>query len=214
MVIRLFLTKVKKQILPSGSTTTSISDGSEESKTTRQRRAEEQLALAIRELRQSLSLTQVQLASALGMTPTSIYRYEAGSSFPDVNTLASFWQFSIRQGSPAAIAFTAILAGAVPALQPILEASFQIDPESLKSATDSRLTPEEGLLVMAFMKLLHAPSTDPLATMARKISQTLLEPWYQLSKKELSQHVQEYFRQAFRSAKQTVETRTKPTKKK
>jgi DNA-binding XRE family transcriptional regulator len=205
---------VKKVTLPNRPTTKSISDASEQPKETRQRTPEEQLAVAIRELRQSLSLTQVQLAMALGMTPTSIYRYEAGSSFPDVNTLALFWQFSITKESPAAIAFTAILASAVPALQPVLEASFELDPGGLASATESRLTPQEGLLVMAFMKLLHAPPTDPVATMARKVSETLLEPWYEQSKKELSQQIQKHFRQTFRSAKQTTETQEKPVKKK
>ncbi|MBV8549749.1 MAG: helix-turn-helix transcriptional regulator [Acidobacteriaceae bacterium] len=204
-----------KRPAPQGSSTNkSISDASDESRGPKHRTPEEQLAVAIRELRQSLSLTQVQLATALGITPTSIYRYEAGSSFPDVNTLASFWQFAINKGSPAAIAFTAILASAIPALQPVLENAFQIDAERLASASETRLTPDEGLLVMAFMKLLHSPPTDPLARMARKVCETLLEPWYEQSKKELSQHIQEHFRQAFRSSKQPTETSPKPARTK
>jgi DNA-binding transcriptional regulator YiaG len=94
MMLPLALPFVKKTSSP---TEESNRDSSDQATTKAQRTPEEELALAIRELRQSLSLTQVQLAAALGITPTSVYRYEAGSSFPDVNTLASFWQIRYRQ---------------------------------------------------------------------------------------------------------------------
>lgn len=204
---------MKKPALQGSSTIKSNSNPSDESRETKHHPPEEQLASAIRELRQSLSLTQVQLATALGIAPTSIYRYEAGSSFPDVNSLASFWQFAINKRSPAAITFTAILASAIPALQPVLESSFQIDPETLGNAEETRLTPDQGLLVMAFIKLLHSSATDPLASMARKVCQTLLEPWYEESKKELSQQIQKHFRQAFRASKQPTKGGPKPTAK-
>lgn len=211
-MLRLFrVPQVKKT---DSSTRKPTPHSADESSREAQRSPEDRLPLAIRELRQSLALTQVQLAAALGITPTSIYRYEAGTSFPDLNTLASFWQFAINKGSPATIALTAILASAIPALQPVLETSFQIDTEKLANTTETKLTPEEGLLVMAFMKLLKAPSGDPVAAMARKLSETLLEPWYEQSRKELSQHIQEHFRQAFRSSKPPAKAAQIPAPKK
>jgi len=45
------------------------------------------LGTAIRKYRQKAGLTQAQLAIALGLAPTSIYRYEAGVSMPDVGAL-------------------------------------------------------------------------------------------------------------------------------
>jgi transcriptional regulator with XRE-family HTH domain len=179
-----------------------------------QRTPEEQLAVAIRELRQSLSLTQVQLAAALGITPTSVYRYEAGSSFPDVNTLARFWQFAVNKKSPAAIPFTAILAAAIPALQPVLEPPFQVDSAKLGSSREPKLTPEEELLVMAFVKMLQSSPIDPLAKIARRVSETLLEPWYEQSKKELSEQIHEHFGQAFKGPKEAAEEARKHTGKK
>jgi hypothetical protein len=88
-----------------------------------------------------------------------------------------------------------------------------VDPAKLATSNEAKLTADEGLLVMAFVKLLHASATDPIAKMARRVSETLLDPWYEQSKKELSEQIHEHFGQASEASKQAGGAASKLTGK-
>jgi transcriptional regulator with XRE-family HTH domain len=50
----------------------------------------------VRNLRKSLGLTQVQLAEKLGITATSVHRYESGSSTPGVAILGDLFELACQ----------------------------------------------------------------------------------------------------------------------
>src|SRR3954464_1191744 len=83
----------------------------------------EAVAKALRKLRNDLAITQVQLANAIGTTPTSIHRYEAQASAPDLAMLVAFWDFALRNGSLATTDFAEIIAYNFEPLRPLLEAA-------------------------------------------------------------------------------------------
>jgi transcriptional regulator with XRE-family HTH domain len=61
----------------------------------------DELALAIKEIRRAGSLTQARLAREVGLAPTSIYRYEAGSR-PDTAALFALTRYAEQKGLTAA----------------------------------------------------------------------------------------------------------------
>jgi DNA-binding XRE family transcriptional regulator len=140
------------------------------------------VASAIKKLRDDLDLTQVQLANSLGITPTSIYRYEAEASTPDAATAAMLWNFALQNGSSSAIDFSEMLANMIEPLRPFLEAA-SADQEKLLQSTGIQLKPDDRILVMALIKMLQGPAPDQTIT---KVLSLLLEPWKEQAKAEFA----------------------------
>jgi transcriptional regulator with XRE-family HTH domain len=134
---------------------------------------------AIRELRVQLGLSQFQFASELGITPTSIYRYEAGTSVPNAEVLTRLLQnavshqlFDVARHFASAWSDRTGLTFSVEASQtgmnnPLLQAV-------------SRLRPDQQLAVMSFVQMLEH-STDQTTDRMIKV---LLEPWLERAKQE------------------------------
>jgi len=127
---------------------------------------------AIRKLRRERSLTQVQLANALGIAPTSVYRWEAGSSVPDMPMLVSLWHFALESGSAAATVFSDALTELAGPLKPLFETSSRAR-QSVIDKTAQTLEPEQQILVMAFIEMVRR-GADPVS---EKVMRLLLEPW-------------------------------------
>jgi transcriptional regulator with XRE-family HTH domain len=137
------------------------------------------LGSAIRELRVQLGLSQFQFASELGITPTSIYRYEAGTSVPNAEVLSRLLQnavshqlFDVARDFASAWSDRTGLTFSIQGSQtgkndPLLEAI-------------SRLRPDQQLAVMSFVQMLEH-GTDQTADRMIKV---LLEPWLERAKQE------------------------------
>jgi transcriptional regulator with XRE-family HTH domain len=149
---------------------------------------QKQLGAAIREFRQKSKLTQAQLAVTIGIAPTSVYRYEAGSSSPDVGALQRLFMFADREKNEAAKRsfFEALCAktGVDPR-------DFQLtffgksSANSLSALQQLRvkgknLTPKEQLLTIAFILMIRNNTEDS----SDKMMRVLLEPWMNEAKSE------------------------------
>jgi transcriptional regulator with XRE-family HTH domain len=141
----------------------------------------------IRKYRQEIGLTQAQLASALGLAPASIYRYEAGLSTPDVGALqklyihadgasnelakAMFFEAICEKTGLDPAQFQTLLSGPRPA---------RASPSKTFTIEGGPLTPREWLLAIALV-LMTRKNTDHSAD---KMIRLLLEPWMKEAKEE------------------------------
>jgi transcriptional regulator with XRE-family HTH domain len=126
----------------------------------------------IREFRNSLGLTQVQFASETGITPTSVYRYEAETNIPNNDILARILQFAVKKQALKAVQNLAdVLAGR--------SAVFFIDGMDETSDTAPllaairRLGLEQQVVIMAAVSMLQESSDKT----ALRIFTNLVEPW-------------------------------------
>jgi transcriptional regulator with XRE-family HTH domain len=126
---------------------------------------------AIRNLRRELGLTQVQFAAELGITPTSVYRYEVGSSVPTSDILVKILQRAVDRQLPTLV-------------QDLTDAIAKrtglnlFEGEHLSSETPfiralSTLRLEKQMLVMAVVSML-LESEDSTDT---RVLEALLVPW-------------------------------------
>jgi DNA-binding XRE family transcriptional regulator len=147
------------------------------------------LGKAIRKYRRDIGLTQAQLAVALGIAPTSIYRYEAGTSTPDVGALQKLYLHSEnQQNSEAKKLFYDALTDKVGLG---LTLGNRGDAASSNTGTASSLrnvlvqgrplTPREQLLAVALVIMLRNNLNDS----SDKMMQLLLEPWMKAAKDDL-----------------------------
>jgi len=147
------------------------------------------LGKAIRKYRREIGLTQAQLAVALGIAPTSIYRYEAGTSTPDVGALQKLYLHSEnQQNSEAKKLFYDALTDKVGLG---LTLGNRGDAASSNACTASSLrnvlvqgrplTPREQLLTVALVIMLR----NNLNESSDKMMQILLEPWMKAAKDDL-----------------------------
>lgn len=146
---------------------------------------------AIRKYRQEVRLTQAQLASALGLAPASIYRYEAGLSAPDVAGLQKLYIHADGTSNESAKAiffraicektgldpaqFRALLSGPTPEGKAPEQHSFKT-----LSIEGKQLNPRERLLAIAFVLMIRN-NTD---NSADKVMRLLLDPWMKQAKDE------------------------------
>ncbi|HEX3682153.1 MAG TPA: helix-turn-helix transcriptional regulator [Bryobacteraceae bacterium] len=128
---------------------------------------------ALRKLRKERGLTQVQLANALDIAPTSIYRWEAGASSPDMSMLLGLWHFAMRTGtSEAAAELAHVLMEESPVLKPLVEQTRFEAQKSLEEWAGS--LPEDQQNLVAGLIAFLQESTDETA---HKIIKVILEPW-------------------------------------
>ena len=127
---------------------------------------------AIRALRKDCLLTQVDFASALGVAPASVYRWEAGTSNPDFELVISLWSLAAKHRSATATFFEEFLGDRIDAIKPLFAAAQAPVVEALESAI-ADLSPDQQQLVFAFVAMLKN-NKDPTATQMMRL---LLEPW-------------------------------------
>jgi len=127
---------------------------------------------AIRALRKDCLLTQVDFASALGVAPASVYRWEAGTSNPDFELVIALWSLAAKHRSATATFFEEFLGGRIDAIKPLFAATQAPVVEALDSAI-ANLSPDQQQLVFAFVAMLK-DNQDPTATQMMRL---LLEPW-------------------------------------
>jgi len=136
------------------------------------------VAAAIRDLRTELRFTQVQFAAELGITPTSVYRYEAGSSTPTNEILAKILQYAVSRQLLHAVQNFADAFSKRTGLG-VFEGE-DLGPESPLIGAIGRLRLEQRMLVMALVKMLGEGSD----TSGDRIIRILLEPWIEKAKQE------------------------------
>ncbi len=131
----------------------------------------------IKELRREHKLTQVQLAVALGLSPATVYRYEAGTR-PDTSALLSLLKFAEKSG-PAAVrnALREIVSERIMLPGDSEQARREHPGEASFGRTLTRATAElndeERLRMLAFISFLRE-NTD---LTAEKMLALLLQPW-------------------------------------
>ncbi len=147
-----------------------------------------ELAQAIRHFRNAVGLTQAQLAVAVGIAPTSIYRYEAGTTAPDLRTLQRLYLFADHKGDQAA---SSIFLAAARDKAGVGDAEIESSLQALGKGSGAvrlqdvaiqgkKLVPREQLLVTAFILMFRNNTEESSERMMR----LLLEPWMKEAKAE------------------------------
>ncbi len=128
------------------------------------------IAAAIRQLRHDLGLTQVQLAVEVGITPTTVYRYEAATNTPTNDILAKILQFAVKKQSLGAVQTLAEILASRTGLN-MFGSDMQSETPFLRSLASLRL--EKRLLIMAALFMLQEDADQT----AIRVFEHLVEPW-------------------------------------
>ncbi len=144
-----------------------------------------EIALAIKHLREDLGMTQIELASAIGIASTSIYRYEAGMNEPNIEVLSKLSDVARERAKPAlAVEFGHLLWNRVrPASK---QDNAIVDRAAAIAKRQQELTPDEQLIIMACLRMVRE-NVDPTT---KKMFRILLEPWIEKVRQEKSWHRQ------------------------
>jgi transcriptional regulator with XRE-family HTH domain len=130
------------------------------------------IAQAIKNLRKDRNLTQAQLAAALEIAPTSVYRWEAETSAPDLGMVLNLWHFAVLFGSGTAATFADILITGSPILKPLVAGARAEAQRSLEDWAGTLPEDHQNLVagLIHFLKEGDDKTTE-------KILRVLLEPW-------------------------------------
>jgi DNA-binding XRE family transcriptional regulator len=110
------------------------------------------LGPTIRNLRRDCKMTQVEFAHALGVTPASVYRYEAGTTSPSTDTLFKLYKMaSERAHGPSEHVFHQVMQGRSYSMP--VGAPGDSGPAVLQ-AQATQLSEQQLVLVLALMRLL------------------------------------------------------------
>jgi transcriptional regulator with XRE-family HTH domain len=138
------------------------------------------MAEEIREFRKSVGLTQAQFATAVGITPTTVYRYEAGTNAPTNDVLAKILQFAVKQQSLKAVQIFGKVLGERSGLLFVDGGGHGDGAESAISNAISKLPLERQLEIMAAVLMIEEGSDSTALRMFRN----LIEPWLSRAKQE------------------------------
>ena len=138
------------------------------------------LAAAVKKLREESGLTQVQLANRLGIAPTSVYRYEAGSSTPDLKLLQKFFALAVKLRLPTTTRELSDALSERTGIDLSLQRELNERQGFIESAV-TRLKPHEQVLVMVFIKMLREKKDD----VTERITRALLEPFINAAEEEM-----------------------------
>jgi|SRR5581483_5351285 len=130
------------------------------------------IAHAIRDLRKHSGMTQLEFATTLNVTPTSIHRWEAGTSSPDFEMVVSLWSFAVERGSPTSKYFADFLTSRTEAIRPLFRAKELPEIQALEGEI-ATLSSDQRHLVFAFLRMLKNGHDDT----AEKVIRVLLEDW-------------------------------------
>jgi transcriptional regulator with XRE-family HTH domain len=141
------------------------------------------ISKAVKRFRLACDQTQVEFAIALGIAPTSIHRYEAGTSIPDFPVLKKLLDYAVKRGD----------SGAQETFMRELGTRMGLDPQAIENpsgGTDAlsavhlegeRLSKDEKARVVALVLLLRhsADSTN------RSVIEAVLQPWMSKARETL-----------------------------
>jgi DNA-binding XRE family transcriptional regulator len=131
------------------------------------------LGPTIRNLRRDCKLTQVEFAHALGVTPASVYRYEAGTTSPSTDTLFKLYKMaSERSHGPSEHVFHQIMQGRSPSIAAVAPAD---SGAALLQAQATQLSEQQLALVLALMRLLSDSTQSEKAVYT--VLRALVEPY-------------------------------------
>ncbi len=147
-----------------------------------------ELGSLIRTFRQRANLTQAQLAVKIGIAPTSIYRYEAGQSTPDVGALQRLFLYAdLERDEGAKEVFFDALCEKAGLDRNQFEQSLRAQHWTHEKrglgdvlVQGKHLTPREQMLTVAFVSMLRNNTDESSDKMLR----LLLEPWMKGAKEE------------------------------
>ena len=121
---------------------------------------------AIRALRKDCLLTQVDFASALGVAPASVYRWEASTSNPDFELVIALWALAAKHRSATATYFAEFLGDRIDAIKPLFAAAQAPTVRALDSAI-ADLSPDQHEQVSAFIAMLKNNKDETATQMMR-----------------------------------------------
>lgn len=133
------------------------------------------ISRAVKRFRVACDQTQVQFAVALGIAPTSIHRYEAGTSVPDFPVLKKLLDYAVKRGDASAQeTFMRELSSRMGLHAETLDKpTASADPFSTAQVEGEHLSKDEKARVIALVLLLrHSP--DPTN---RSVIEAVLQPW-------------------------------------
>jgi transcriptional regulator with XRE-family HTH domain len=150
-----------------------------------------ELGTVIRDFRRTAGLSQAQLAAGIGIAPTSVYRYEAGMTKPDLRTIQKLYIIADVHGDEEAKRYflreleenSEPMFAAVEMLSATSQEASRAPSLKQVSVGGQVLSPREQLLAIAFILLMRNnvdESTD-------KMMRLLLEPWMKAAKDEFEQ---------------------------
>lgn len=150
-----------------------------------------ELGNSIREFRRKAGLTQAQLAVAIGIAPTSIYRYEAGMTKPDLRTIQKLYVFADQQQNDIAKSIFKdeleeggglVITGTEGS---VLRMKIKDSPAGAAplKVGNQVLNLREQLLATAFVLMLR----NNVDESSEKMMRLLLEPWMKAAKEQLDQ---------------------------
>jgi transcriptional regulator with XRE-family HTH domain len=133
---------------------------------------------AVKKFRLECGQTQVEFAVALGMAPTSIHRYEAGSSVPDFPVLKKLLDYALKRKNASAQEIFLAEVGKRMGLQSegldaSLLPSIGPDPLSALEIEGQPLSNDERLKIVGLVLLLRH-SSDPTT---KSVVDAVLKPW-------------------------------------
>jgi hypothetical protein len=126
-------------------------------------------------------MTQVEFAAALSVAPTSIHRWEAGTSSPEFEMVVSLWSLAIERGSSTSKQFAQFLLSRTEAIRPLFAAKELPEIKALDKEI-ATLPVEQRQLAFAFIRMMKHNTDETID----KVIRALLERW-----KEVRSHKQE-----------------------
>ncbi len=130
-------------------------------------------------------MTQVEFAAALSVAPTSIHRWEAGTSSPEFEMVVSLWSLAIERGSSTSKQFSQFLLSRTDAIRPLFDAKELPEIKALDKEI-ATLPVEQRQLAFAYIRMLKHNTDETID----KLMRVLLEPWKEVRsrKQESAQH--------------------------
>lgn len=142
----------------------------------------------VKGLREEGNLTQVQLAQGLGITPTSVYRYESGRNTPRLELLLRMLDFAeqhnlLKSARELTQEVDYRMGMDNPEIKRLMRESFEKAGKYIVNIANRlwiELDQQQVLLVMAFCHVLRHEKDERI----RKVAISLCEPWLELAKYE------------------------------
>lgn len=125
-----------------------------------------------------MGITQVDFAAELGITPTSVYRYEAGTSIPTSDILAKILQYAVDKQLPKAVQDLSEAIAKRTGLSLLENEHLSSETPFIRALGTLRL--EKRMLVMAAVAML-VDGPDPTES---RILEALLAPWVPKAKEQ------------------------------
>ncbi|MFZ0592890.1 MAG: helix-turn-helix transcriptional regulator [Bryobacteraceae bacterium] len=132
-------------------------------------------------MREDCSMTQVDLANALGIAPASVYRYESGTSTPNADVLYRLSRFAMERDVRYAHDFHQALSQRTQGLAPFAYDEELLERQNVVDRATAALRADQQLIVLALVKMLRENEDKT----AERVLNLVLEPWIAQAKAEM-----------------------------